>query len=622
MRPQREAVVWAPVRDGTPLPVSVRLAPGDSATQSLLQFDCPESRARAERFDALVARVVRRLRRQGIEIAPAPSPTTQPTRAALLVIPSGAPYSILLPTVRTALEQCGYRVEHLAPEAETRVTTLHEALASVDVVLGEWGTLLGRVALYQTWVRGRPAVALSRRPTIAQWPGRLVSYAQRRDIFLRSLRAALREVDAPSPELAGPAPPSPSSTDPTAERQRIYREVALDKRAPLEQRYHAARVLSESGDPQGAAPVLGAIVMHPEAGTLAEEALGILGTLGAVALPVLWRLDVLAPTPHRAVEIARQLARAGDTQTALFRLERLAGHGQEMVRLQALDAMADAGQAATEQFETLARQARDPRVRLQAARWLLEQREADDVVRQTLVELASRTRHADIAHLAVELLARMEDDDARQALRRIAHESRNPEARLAAAEIMTQVGDTTAARAVLLSLAQSADDSTAPAALDMLVHLSDQPTEDTERLMNTAALRSIRRRAAESLSRPHQPEPVQLAAARVFMALERPGLARPVLLRLAQSGATTETQRWAAQQLALIGESALDEIRRALELLQDPVAGQYLAEALLARSRLPQDRRKAAVWLAEHSNLPRGVEVLGDLALSARVSGG
>nr|MBA2390310.1 hypothetical protein [Geodermatophilaceae bacterium] len=318
---------------------------------------------------------------------------------------------------------------------------------------------------------------------------------------------------------------------------------------------------------------------------------------------------------------AHHLARAGDRQTALFRLERLAQHEQAPVRRAALEAMAATGAEAIPRFAALARQGEVPELRLEAARWLQARGAAPDLVRATLVALASQPAQGAIAHSAVELLGTQGDEAARAALLAIARHAPGADARLSAAEQLNQQGDTTAARSVLLTLAQGTDDLAAGAALDMLANLSDEVTDDTERLMNTATLKSVRRRAAAMLAQPHQPEPVQQAAARVFLALDRPNLARPILARLAQQAGDGPIRRWAAQQLALIGASALEEIRLTFARVDDPVAGQSLAEALLDHSPAPQDRRQAAAWLAEHSNLPRAVEVLAGIALSARVSG-
>ncbi|MDQ4074919.1 MAG: HEAT repeat domain-containing protein [Chloroflexota bacterium] len=411
-----------------------------------------------------------------------------------------------------------------------------------------------------------------------------------------------------------------SSTAPRA-RQHIYRRVARNKQVPLEQRLYAAQVLGESGGAREAAKVLGSIVVTAEEEALVLEALEMLGTFGEAAKPVLWYLDARTTAPERAIAIARQLARATDSQTALLRLERLAQHEQEAVRLAALEAMGELGGSAAPHLKALARRASDPQVRLRAARWLHERGEAPELVKRTLTVLASREHLPEVAQAAVELLGNRGGEGARDALRMVAHQSPSAEARLAAAEIMMREGEMDAARAVLLMLAQGGDDNTAGAALEVLAHVSDTAMQDTERLMNVAALQSVRRRAAEILSQPTQPESAQLAAARVYMALDRPTLARPVLLRLTRSGTKIQTRRWAAQQLALIGEAALEEIRNAFQFIDDPVAGQHLAEALLAHSRLPDDQRRAATWLAEHSNLPRAVEVLANLALSARISG-
>ncbi len=424
-----------------------------------------------------------------------------------------------------------------------------------------------------------------------------------------------------SPAAPLPAPLEPDLQPDLAERAAVYREVAQDSAASPEQRFHAARVLLASGEREEAAQVLGAVVAAPEAGDLADEALDLLGTMGATARPTLWRVDARLEIASRLIGIARQLARVGDPQTALFRLERLAHHEDEAIRLAALQTMAEAGGAALSRFQALAARAHDPKVRLEAARWLHQQGESPEQVSKTFVALASQSDRVDVAQAAVELLGSFEADAAREPLLAIAQHALSAEARLSAAEVISRHGDTSAARAILLTLAQGTDDLAAGAALDVLASTPDTATADTQRLMNTAILRSVRRRAALLLGQPHQPEPIQQAAARVLLALDRPNLARPILARLASTAEDLDIRRWAAYHLASIGEETVDEVRAAFARAEDPVIGQHLAEALLAHSRLPEDRHRAAIWLADHSNLPRAVEVLGDLALSARVPG-
>lgn len=413
------------------------------------------------------------------------------------------------------------------------------------------------------------------------------------------------------------------------ERRRIYERVALDKRIPITQRFHAARVLTQSGkaSADAAARALGSILLEKNIGQLADDALELLGTLGKAAHPILWYLDARTIKPLPAIAIARQLGRAGDSQTALFRLEQLVQHGrEEEIRLAAVDALAEMGEVALPELEKLAQKANDLNIRLKALRCLCEQHESPDTLLHILEPLALQGEEAELAQEAVRLISPGKSHAIDAALMNIAIRSASLEAQLAAAEELYQRGEGVAARAILLKLAESADGHAADAALDILVNVSDETTQDSERLMNNARLRSIRRRAAILLCQAHQPEGVQQAAARVFLALDRPKLARPVLTRLACNGQELDIRRWAAQQLALIGDangkfSALDEIRQAFAKADDPVVGQHLAEGLLRYSKLADDRRQAALWLAEHANLPRAVQVLKDLALSLRISG-
>ncbi len=629
-RVEGNAVLWEPeamAAGGAALPVRFRLAPALQAGQSQLTIACIEAEARSARLQAMVAGVVRGLRAHDLHVRPAAAP---PRRVALLVTPTGGAYRALLPLLIQQLDRAGFESHHLPTELqpEQALDALQRGLATADLVVGEWDTLMARSALLQLWAQRRPALALARtRGAASGWPGKVVLYGQAQHAFWESLRQALAAVTGGEagalwlPDEAEADAPATAASSAGADKRHIYREVARDPHASLEQRFHAARVLGEAGDPLGAAEVLGVLVQEAQEAALVQEALAMLGDLGAEARSVLWQLDAKTMPPRRAIEVARQLVRIGETQTGLFRLERLAQHEQEAIRLAALHALAEGGGPASPRFEALAEFARDPEVRLEAARWLQAQGEAVDLVRRTLVALTSHARRPDIAQAAVELLGKIGDAATRLELIRIAGQAPSLEARLSAAEVMMREGDTGAARAVLLTLAQGSDDIAAGAALDMLANVPGSAIQDTERLLSTAALRSVRRQAAELLSQPHQPESAQLAAARTFIALERPALARPVLARLVRGAAEVKLRRWAAQQLAMLGESALEALRLTFEVVDDPVVGQYLAEGILANSLVPDDRRQAAIWLADHSNLPRAVEVLGDLALSARVSG-
>jgi hypothetical protein len=212
-----------------------------------------------------------------------------------------------------------------------------------------------------------------------------------------------------------------------------------------------------------------------------------------------------------------------------------------------------------------------------------------------------------IAEKAVEILGSMKDKAAHEGLVTVSNGAKSAEARLAAADQLKARGDAPAAREVYLQVAQAAGD------------ISGE---------NFVAADNLRLQAAARLAAEGAPPAAQQAGIRVMLGLRRADIARPLLLRLArriESGApeVLEIRRWAAQQLNELGAEALEEMRSAQQNLEDddPVIGQYLAEGMLAASQLTLDRRRAALWLANHANLPRAVEVLGDIALSPRVTG-
>lgn len=672
------AAAWQWEQEDSPTPTVIQLRLAEQSRKSVLRIEGP---ALTPALKATVEEVLVTLRHHKFEVVPVVAEAEVESSVALFIAPQKEPYLTLAPQLAGVVERYGLHLNYPAVEGMA-ASHLRRAVQRADLVIGAWGTLPGRAALYQSWAQERPVLALVRVPSVAaDWLGPLVDYTQEPGQFLAALDEALGKklkltllpsapaapqlpptlpvVEEPTPPpwlqdalpasppfrprkvsprqnpaypaLAVLPPPIPlplplsSSLSPVqeAERRRIYRRVALHRRAPLEQRFHAARVLHESGDNEGAAQALGALVVAKGAGDLADDALTLLGDLGPDARSVLWYLDALTDDPARAVAIARQMARAGDEQTALFRLERLVQNTDPAVRFPALDAIAATGVLAAPHLATLAQEARDPRVRLKVASWLLARGEAQEIFRYTLVELTEQSQQPELAREAVELLGQSPDEAVTEALWEIAQSSPNAEARLAAAEELHRRGNAAGARVVLLKLAQGTDDLAAGAALDILVNVSDKVTVDTERLMNIATLKTIRLRAAKLLGQPHQPEAIQQAAARVLLALDRPRAAVPILGRLARLADKNhiEIRRWAAQQLALVGEEALDELRRTFARVDDPIAGQYLAEGVLSLSGVAEDRRQAAIWLAEHSNLPRAVEVLGDLALSARISG-
>ncbi len=585
-----------------------------------------------------------------------------PQGIALFIAPHEAPYTALAPLITQVVEK--YDLSFVYPSTENMSSAdLLELVQKASLVIGVWETLPGQSALYQSWIGEIPFLVLVREKAVAaKWLNPLIHYSQPVDILLMMLEQAvaqrLREPRSPDqeneseddfgkrssnlspsdqiqlPELNTldlntlPLLPSTLPQNKHTHRRLIYREVALNQTLPLEQRLHAARVLSESEDSEVAAQALGSLLMHKEIGELAHHAFMLLGSLGKAAQPVLWYLDAQTAHPLRAIAIARQLARAGDVQTALFRLEQLAQHANEEIRFAALDTMAETGLLAKSHFQELAHYASDSKTRFKAVEWLHEQGSSVENLVMILKDLSWQTNQPDIARMSVEMLTRIGNESMIEAtILRIAQGSPSLTARLAAAEELHQQGQAEKARSILLQLAQGDDHVTAGAALNKLVDLSDQAIDDAEQVMKNAYLEKIRCRAANILSHSDQPRAVQRAATRVFLTLNRPELAVPVLGRLVRSftatsiSTDTEITRWAAQQLVHIGKPALAEIRRSFAKIDDPVAGQYLAEGLLSLSKQVEDRQQAALWLARHSSLPRAIEVLRDLALSARLSG-
>jgi hypothetical protein len=534
----------------------------------------------------------------------APHPLTAvPPKTILLIAPQSDPFRRLATMVLEIVEPLQVLV--LYPDVvQLPGGELRRALQEATVVLGVWESSWGRAIVLQAAAQNIPALALVReRGNAPDWHGAVLTYTQPEEPFRAALTAHLRVllgIDTPAPREQVYLEPAGARDE---ERRQIYRRVAMNRKVPLEQRYHAAQVLSKSGDKQGAAEAFGSIVVAPYAGELADDALTMLGTLGIAGQAVLWHLDALTSEPIRALEIARQLIRAGDPQTALFRLERLSQHEHESIRMSALDVLGEIGGLAAPRFELLSHAAQDPKVRLRAAQWLQVHGEALDQVQSTLSELAQST-NITIAEEAVTVLGGIKGVAAHDTLLQVAHKAKTGEARLSAADQLTFRGDVASARAIYLRVAQAAADINGE---------------------SFVAADNLRLQAAARLAAENAPPSAQQAGIKVMLGLRRADFARPLLLRLVRrtEADAIEIRRWAAQQLNELGSEALDEMRSAQQLMEDddPIIGQYLAEGLLASSQLTLDRRRAALWLANHANLPRAVEVLGDVALSPRVTG-
>jgi hypothetical protein len=560
-----------------------------------------------------VRRIVDTAGSHDVEISPFPfanangsaphAMTAEPTATILLIAPQSSPFRRLA-TILTEIAESLQTMVLYPDVVQLPGGELRRALQEATVVLGVWESSWGRAIVLQAAAQNIPALALVReRGNAADWHGAVLTYTQPEAPFRAALTAHLRVllgVDSPAPREKVPLEPAGTRDD---ERRRIYRRVALNKRVPLEQRFHAAQVLSQSGDKTAAAEAFGSIVVAPYAATLADDALTMLGTLGTAGQPILWQLDAITSEPMRALEIARQLIRAGDPQTALFRLERLSQHEHESIRMSALDVLGDIGGLAAPRFELLSHSAQDPKVRLRAAQWLQAHGEAPDQVQSTLAELAQGKNIA-IAEQAVTVVGGIKSVAAHDTLLQIAHKAKTGEARLSTADQLAARGDGTNARAVYLRVAQA---------------LPDIGGE------NFVAPDNLRLQAAARLAAENAPASAQQSGIKVMLGLNRADIARPLLLRLVKrtDPDSLEIRRWAAQQLNELGAAALDEMRSAQQFMEDddPVIGQYLAEGLLASSQLTLDRRRAALWLANHANLPRAVEVLGDVALSQRVTG-
>lgn len=424
------------------------------------------------------------------------------------------------------------------------------------------------------------------------------------------------------PEEPVEPPPLPAllSTAPDEARRVIYRATALDPNATPERRFHAARVLAAYGDRDAAAVALGAVARS--ATPLRDEALTMLGTLGPAARVALWALDASEENPERSVAIARQLHASGDTTTARLRLERLARHPDREVRLAALHALADLGAVAHHEFTRLLHAAEDPRMRLEAARWLRLQGLELDMVIETLSELANRTDHVPVALDALHELRAVKGPKASEALVNLAMNAKLSDMRLAAAQALGKRGETEVAREALLAIAEGQDEHAATSATEALMAFGESVPSDTERLMLGAALNSVRRRAAAQLIGPEQPETVQQQAARVLLVLGRPEQALPALSRLALSAENGNIRRWAAEQLANLGASAVPSMMEVLEATEDRAIGLRIAQAILRVETDPLTRRKVAAWLAAHDSGPQAAQVLVELALEPNLGEG
>ncbi len=560
-----------------------------------------------------VRRIVDTAQRHEVQVSPfpfahangsAPHPFTEaPPKNILFIAPQSEAFSRLAKMVLEIAEPLHALV--LYPDV-VRLPggELRRALQEASVIIGVWESSWGRAMVLQAAAQNLPALVLVReRGNAADWHGAVLTYTQPEAPFRAALTAHLRillGIDGPAHREQVRLEPAVARDE---ERRQIYRRVALNREVPLEQRYHAAQVLSKSGDRLAASEAFGSIVVAPYAGELADEALMMLGTLGTEGQAVLWHLDAHTSEPMRALEIARQLIRAGDAQTALFRLERLSQHDHESIRMSALDILGEIGGLAAPRFELLSHAAKDPKVRLRAAQWLQTHGEAPDQVQGTLSELAQGS-NISIAEKAVEVLGGIRGVSSHDTLLQIAHKAKTGEARLAAADQLATRGDSASARAIYLRVAQAAPD------------LGGE---------SFVAPENLRLQAAARLAAEHAPPTAQQAGIKVLIGLGRTDFARPLLLRLVRrvDESALEIRRWAAQQLNQLGVQALDEMRSAQQIMEDddPVIGQFLAEGLLASSQLTLDRRRAALWLANHANLPRAVEVLGDVALSQRVTG-
>lgn len=434
--------------------------------------------------------------------------------------------------------------------------------------------------------------------------------------------AAPTTQDAPPPFFAARPPEPPplatlSEKAPDEARRAIYRATALDPLATPERRFHAARVLAAHGDRETAAIALGDVARA--ATPLRDEALILLGSLGEAARVALWALDASEENPQRSVAIARQLHAVGDSTTARLRLERLARHADREVRLSALHALGDLGVQAHREFAALLHQAEDPQMQLDAARWLRLHRLEIPQAIEVLTSLANQADNVPLALHALGELAAVGTAEAFEALRALAHRAHLSDMRLAAAQALTRA-DPEGARDALLAIATGQDEHTASTATEALLAFGPSDPDDTGRLMLGAALFSVRRRAAAHLANPDQPEHIQQEAARVLLVLDRADQAIPTLSRLALTARDEAIRRWAADQLAGLGNAGVPPMLEVLDATADRALGMRLAEAVLRVVSEPPVRRRVTTWMAAHEAAAQATDVLLALALDPNLA--
>lgn len=147
-------------------------------------------------------------------------------------------------------------------------------------------------------------------------------------------------------------------------------------------------------------------------------------------------------TPQRSAAVLRHMTR-------------LASHRQLEVRLGALDVLARGGSAAAPAFITLARAARNPQTRLEAARWLRLSHHALPIAIQTCTALAMHQKE----HVAREALAELDAvrgaEGIPEALARIAMQGATPLVRSSALEALRRRSEQSDPTALGRTLADS-----------------------------------------------------------------------------------------------------------------------------------------------------------------------
>lgn len=630
------------------------------------------SRVHPAELEPILAGMIAQLRRHGFALAPRrPKPATardETEQVVLLVAPASPFYLHLIAKLEPGLLTRDQVLRRPPTEALDRRDALLRDVYAATVILADLTYEPGRAAAAAALAQKKAVIAIAPRgaPLPASWRGPILLYGPGHPDFFEML---LRQIDdaaptdqsdshaSPSvdgvppmgqttdrnptlpdltealPSVAGLAdggateestpPTTPAllaelaSWEPDDARLAIYRTAATDPHASPERRFHAARVLLKFGARDLAAAALGDVARA--AGPLRDEALRLLGTMGEAAHVALWALDAAEENAERSVAIARQLHAVGETTMARLRLERLAQHPDREVRFAALHALGDLGLRAIGEFIALTRTADDPRMRLDAARWLRLKGLETELVVETLTELANQTDSVPLALDALHELAGITGTPGTKALAHLARTAHLSDLRLAAAQSLTTRGDTVAAREALLAIAQGNDEDSAPLALEVLFGNKDTRPSDTEALMLGAALFSVRRRAAAQLAVPEQPEAVQQQAARVLIALDRADQALPTLTRLALTAHNAPIRRWAIDQLADLGSAAIGPMLDVLEGTNDRAGGLRLAEAVLRATSDPVLRRRVAHWLASHEVTGQAVEVLGALAEDPRM---